>query len=222
MTRLWAKRQERARRRQALYNVVVTVGLVVMLVLAAFWFFEAQARDPLASAGVGVPSPAAGPATLAPATRSPRPGDDPTEKILYELQQRVVRGAGVVAPTGASCDRRISGLRDETAACTVSYADLKITYHVRITGGTPYFTWRASTESGVLTRDGVYRAFWQQYGHDATAVRCDAAIPVRRLQPLGQTTGYFCYYEPNGYGESTRRMAVRLGDGQIRFAPVRG
>lgn len=221
MTRLRAKRQQRARRRQAVYNVVVTLGLVVMLVMAVFWFLQGRAHDPLASAGVPVPSPTTDPATPTPATRSPRPGDEPTGKILYELQQRVIRGAGVAAPTSAGCDRQISGLRDETAACTVNYAGLKVVYQVRVTGGSPYFTWRATTESGVLTRAGVYRAFWQQYGQKGGDVRCDADIPVRRLQPLGQVTGFFCYYEPDGYSRNTRRMAVRLGDGQVAFAAVR-
>lgn len=221
MTRLLARRQERARRRQAVYNVVVTVAFVIMLVLAAFWFFQSRVRDPVASTGIVVPSPTDDYVTPAPATRSPRQDAEPTHKILYDLQQRVVRGAGVAAPTGGACDRRVSGLRNETATCTVTYDGLKVVYRVQITGGSPYFTWRATTESGVLTRAGVYRAFWHQYGRSGTAIRCDATIPVRQLQPLGRITGYFCYYEPAGVDGTIRRMAVRLADGQIGFATVR-
>jgi hypothetical protein len=178
-------------------------------------------RAPVSDPGVdysrlGVPVPSPDGRYVTPEPKVKRPGDNasPSDQVLFDLQQRVVRTAGVVAPTRATCAGGvITGTVDQTVDCTVAYQDLKITYRVEITGGTPTFSWVATTEKSVLTAEGVGRAYWAKYGAEATAVRCDK-MPVKRLVPLGEDTDFRCYHKGSG---GWAEHAVFLKDGGINF-----
>lgn len=164
--------------------------------------------------GVPVPSPSGPYVTPEPKMRPPGDNASPSDQVLYDLQQRVVRTAGVVATTAARCSGGvITGTVDQSVECTVTYQGLKITYDVKITGGTPTFSWVATTKKSVLTAAGVGRAYWAKYGADATDVRCDK-MPEKRLVPIGEDTDFRCYYEgPDGWVEH----AVVLKDGGVTF-----
>ncbi|HEX2418058.1 MAG TPA: hypothetical protein VHJ83_08045 [Micromonosporaceae bacterium] len=164
--------------------------------------------------GVPVPSPSGRYATPDPKVKSPGDNASPSEQVLFDLQQRVVRTAGVAAPTTATCAGGvITGTVDQSVDCAVVYQGLRVTYRVEITGGTPTFSWVATTEKSVLTAEGVGRAYWAKYGAEATAVRCDK-MPQKRLVRLGEDTDFRCYHEgPGGWTEH----AVLLKDGGINF-----
>lgn len=164
--------------------------------------------------GVPVPSPSGEYVTPDPLGRSPGENASPADQVLYDLQQRVVRTAGVTARTAARCGGGvITGTVDQTLDCTVSYQGLKVKYHVEITGGTPTFSWVATTDKSVLTAEGVARAYWARYGAEAAEVRCDK-MPQKRLVPIGEPSDYRCYHQgSDGWAEHV----VILKDGGIKF-----
>ncbi|MGH3735886.1 MAG: hypothetical protein ACRDT6_09735 [Micromonosporaceae bacterium] len=164
--------------------------------------------------GVEVPSPSAPYRTPNPAGKPPDASANPTQQILYDLQQRVVRTAGVTAKTTAACaGGLITGTVDQTVTCTVAYLGLTVSYKVEITGGTPTFGWVATTEKSVLTAEGVGLAYWAKFGKDASAVRCDK-MPKLKLVPLGKDTDFRCYHKA---GDAWAEHAVLLKDGEISF-----
>lgn len=198
---------------------------VVVSLLAAWWLASGAALAGCAGGspgagvdydklGVAVPSPSTPYQTPKPKGKPPGTDASPTQQILYDLQERVVRTAGVVAKTKASCEGGlITGTVDQTVRCAVKYQGLKVTYKVEITGGTPTFSWVATTEQSVLTGEGVGIAYWAKYGRDASAVRCDK-MPKLKLVPLGKDTDFRCYHKT---GDTWAEHAVLLKDGEISF-----
>jgi hypothetical protein len=197
--------------------VCAAASLAVTVCLALTACDRTPVADPgvdYSKLGVPVPSPTGRHATPEPKVRPPGDNANPSDQVLFDLQQRVVRTAGVVAATTARCAGGvITGTVDQTVDCTVTYQGLKVTYQVAITGGTPTFSWVAITEKSVLTAEGVGRAYWAKHGEDATAVRCDK-MPQKRLVPLGEDTDFRCYHMgSDGWVEH----AVFLKDGGISF-----
>jgi hypothetical protein len=197
--------------------VCAVAGLAALACLLLTGCDHAPARDPgvdYSKLGVPVPSPSGRYATLEPKVKTPGDNASPSDQVLFDLQQRVVRTAGVVAATRARCAGGvITGTIDQTVDCTVTYQGLKITYRVQITGGTPTFSWVATTRKSVLTAEGVGRAYWAKYGADAATVRCDK-MPEKRLVPIGEDTDFRCYHEgSDGWTEH----AVVLKDGGVTF-----
>ncbi|MGH3657801.1 MAG: hypothetical protein ACRDUA_14190, partial [Micromonosporaceae bacterium] len=95
--------------------------------------------------GVPVPSPSGSYKKPKPEGKAPGENANPSQQILYDLQERVVRTAGVTAETEAQCAGGvITGTVDQTVTCTVTYQGLTIRYKVQITGGTPTFSWVAT------------------------------------------------------------------------------
>lgn len=193
------------------------VCFIALVAVALSGCQHSPGRDPgvdYSKLGVPVPSPSGRYVTPDPPGRPPGDNASPSDQVLYDLQQRVVRTAGVSAKTAAKCAGGvITGTVDQAVDCKVSYQGLVVTYQVEITGGTPTFSWVATTEKSVLTAEGVGRAYWAKYGTDATAVRCDK-MPQKRLVPLGEDTDFRCYHEgSDGWAEH----AVVLKDGGITF-----
>jgi hypothetical protein len=169
--------------------------------------------------GVPVPSPSGSYAKPEPRGKAPGKNANPTEQILYDLQERVVRTAGVSEETKAACEGGvITGTVDQTVGCTVTYRGLTVKYRVEITGGSPTFSWVAATDKGVLAAVGVERAYWAKFGADSSAVRCDK-MPSVTLVPLGKDTDFRCYHKG---GDGWRQHAVTLKDGGISFTEVSG
>ena len=164
--------------------------------------------------GTPVPSPTGPYQTPEPPEGPPGETADPTQQILYDLRQRVVRMAGIPIQTEASCAGGvITGTVDQNVTCSVTYQGLTVEYQVEITGGTPTFTWVATTDTGLLTAEGVGQAYWAKYGTDASEVRCDP-MPEQRLVKLGEDTDYRCYHKS---GDTWTEHAVVLTDGAITF-----
>ncbi|MGH3646128.1 MAG: hypothetical protein ACRDTM_02975 [Micromonosporaceae bacterium] len=198
----------------------VVVSLLAALTLALAGCAQGGPGDPgvdYNKLGVEVPSPSAPYKTPQPAGKPPGDSASPTQQILYDLQQRVVRTAGVSEKTKASCaGGLITGTVDQTVKCTVTYQGLKVTYQVEIAGGTPTFSWVATTEKAVLTAEGVGIAYWAKFGRDAEVVRCDK-MPKLKLVPLGKDTDFRCYHK---VGDSWAEHAVLLKDGEVSFPRV--
>ncbi|MGH3714658.1 MAG: hypothetical protein ACRDT4_14540 [Micromonosporaceae bacterium] len=199
------------------------VSLLVALVVATVLAGCADNGGPGSSGveyeklGVAVPSPSGPYQTPKPEGKPPGDNANPTQQILYDLQERVVRTAGVTAKTEASCEGGlITGTVDQTVKCSVTYQRLRVAYQVEITGGTPTFSWVATAERGVLTAEGVGRAYWAKYGRDADEVRCDK-MPKARLVPLGKDTDFRCYHKR---GDTWHEHGVLLNDGEIAFPVV--
>jgi hypothetical protein len=169
--------------------------------------------------GVAVPSPSGSYAKPEPKGKPPGKNASPTDQILYDLQQRVVRTAGVSDETKAACEGGvITGTVDQTVGCTVTYRGLTVKYRVEITGGSPTFSWVATTDKSVLAAEGVALAYWVKFGANATAVRCDK-MPAATLVALGKDTDFRCYHKT---GDGWRQDAVLLKDGGIEFTEVSG
>lgn len=199
--------------------LAAAVGLLGTALAGCSYGGQSDSGADYSKFGVPVASPSGPYRTPEPAGKSPGDNANPTDQILYDLRQRVVRTAGVSDKTEATCEGGvITGTVDQTVTCTVTYRGLAVKYRVEITGGTPTFNWVATTEKGVLTGDGVGRAYWAKYGADASAVRCDK-MPSAKLYPIGKDTDFRCYHKG---GDGWRQHAVMLKDGGISFTESSG
>ena len=173
---------------------LLAIGALVVAAIFVIGYFAG--RDPWADEGVPVTRPKSG--TAEPTPTIPEPEDDGIEKIQYDLQEKVIARAGVLRPTTADCelDEIPSGPR--TFGCTVTYDGTEVPFKVRITDvteglGMALFEWEIAEQKAVLTKEGVFAAFWRDSTPAGyTDLRCDDDIPDKKLVSLGPTP-YFCY-----------------------------
>ncbi|MEQ7004868.1 hypothetical protein ABN028_01590 [Actinopolymorpha sp. B17G11] len=172
------------------------LGLVVFVVLAAAAFYWFEIRDPWANQGVAVSKPATGTAEPSPAV--PEPENGGMAEIAYDLQRKVIEGAGVTRQTSVECELAEVPDSAQDFGCTVTYDGIDVPYTVSITDvttglGMAVFQWDAKSEKAILTREGAFAGFWRDASPTgATDLRCDDGIPEKKLVPMGRT-GFYCY-----------------------------
>jgi hypothetical protein len=172
------------------------LGILVFVALAAAAIYWFEIRDPWADQGVAVSKPATG--TAEPSPTMPEPENGGIREIHYDLQRRVIEGAGVTRPTSVECELTEipDGARD--FGCTVTYDGIGVPYTVSITDvtsglGMAVFQWEAKSDKAVLTREGTFAGFWREVSPTGAAnLRCDDDIPEKKLVPMGRT-GFYCY-----------------------------
>lgn len=172
-------------------KLLVVGGLVVAALLAlALWADRHRWEEP------GVP-------VTAPTAPTPTPTIDPYagdfEELTEELRWRVLAAAGVDQPTEVDCETDGIPDRSGTYGCTVTYDGVEVPFKVHFDVSEDLYGRRRSVfeivqKKTVLTKEGVFAAFWR-YGKERgyTEPRCDD-IPATTVVEVGDTP-YRCYYK---------------------------
>jgi hypothetical protein len=164
--------------------------------------------------------------TIPTVTPSPDRSASTTEKVLYELQKRTLRMAGVTGATSGECDGGELVLKaGATTSCTVTYESVKVPWEVTIGDtykpGSIIFRYEAKPLKGVLTAQGVYGAFWKQQNSYSEELRC-SKVPEVELVELDQETAHKCQYLiKDGSGDRWSDRSVKLTERGAQFSPVR-
>jgi hypothetical protein len=101
--------------------------------------------------------------------------------IAGVLDARVIASGGLVRPVSTSCGtHRIK----PAFTCRITCLGHVATYRVTAakTRGS-YYAWQARPDVLVATRGGIEAAMWRTYASRATAMSCDASLPL--LQARG-------------------------------------
>lgn len=129
--------------------------------------------------GVPVTAPKSG----EPTPTIPEPENGGIERSEYELHKRVLAWSGVQRPTEAPLRHDDVPDSPRTFGCTVTYDGTEAPIKIRITDvtkgiGMALFEWEVVEQKAVLTKEGVFAAFWRQ-GKRAgyTDMRCDDRHP---------------------------------------------
>ncbi|HEY8457208.1 MAG TPA: hypothetical protein VIL34_16575 [Actinopolymorphaceae bacterium] len=206
-------------RRDTAYMAVGCLVMLVLVVLACTGFYWLVLRDPYADQGVPVTRPATGLAEPTPQIPKPEGG---LPAITYELQEQVVKTAGVSKPTTATCEVSKIPMALRDFDCTVTYEGLEVPFTVTITDvtdasaiGMSLFEWKSKAHKVVITRQGVFDSFWRENVRAGEKnMRCDGHIPRKALVRPGRT-GYYCY--STSRGGTHNRWEVTTNEHGLQF-----
>lgn len=154
------------------------------------------------------------------------PGRDaaPTDRVIYNLQTRLLRQAQAAGPVSGSCSAPINGTVPQQVTCTIVYQGLSVPFDVTVKPGQGVFTYAVKQLKGVLVAETVRGAWYRQSTSvpeaRADTVRCAAGLPPRELVDLDQSTRYTCSYRLRGGGVVVR--GVRLTTRGVEFVPTPG
>lgn len=153
-------------------KLLVVGGLVVAALLAlALWADRHRWEEP------GVP-------VTAPTAPTPTPTIDPYagdfEELTEELRWRVLAAAGVDQPTEVDCETDGIPDRSGTYGCTVTYDGVEVPFKVHFDVSEDLYGRRRSDfeivqKKTVLTKEGVFAAFWR-YGKERGYTEPRAAL----------------------------------------------
>jgi hypothetical protein len=162
-------------------------------------------------------------AVVAPTPTWPRPDTlgpnaKPDAQIRYKLETWVLASAGVLRPISSACDiGAFDGTSATTFDCTVTFDGQKVVYTIQTQPkDAAAFTWTATTEANVVTRQGILAAMVGRYDASSnfTDLRCEP-FPDLVLAPVDQPLPQACYVKrwkgktvkivikPNAQGEPT-------------------
>lgn len=122
----------------------------------------------------------------------------PELEIRHELEEWLLKSAGVAAPMKSRCDVPAGFSRSGSGRfpCTVTYGKLAVTYQVDAKpSSSRTFSWDATAEQTVVTRTGLLTAVANRYRTDGgrfSDVRC-AELPEVALVPTGKALPQQCY-----------------------------
>lgn len=148
-----------------------------------------------------------------------------TDKVLYELQRRTVRMAGIAGATSGECEGGELVMKAGAAtSCTVTYEGVKVPWEITISDsykpGSIIFSYTAKPLKGVLTAQGVHGTFWKQQNSYSEDLRC-SEIPKAVLVELDQETDYKCQYLiKDGSGDRFSDRSVKVSELGVQFSPV--
>ncbi|MFI2431829.1 hypothetical protein [Streptomyces sp. NPDC018693] len=164
--------------------------------------------------------------TMPTVSPSPDRSATTTEKVLYELQRRTLRMAGITGETSGECDGGELVMKaGATTACTITYESVKVPWEVTISDsykpGSIIFSYEAKPLKGVVTAQGVYGAFWKQQNSYSEDLRC-SEVPKAELVELDQATAYKCQYLiKDSSGNRWSDRSVKVSERGVQFSPVR-
>jgi hypothetical protein len=192
-------------RKRTVLTLLAVVAVVAVLCGAAQLITKITSRDPLAEKGQPVAAIAAKPPVPAPTWEPPNMLTDPRPEleIRHELEEWLLKSAGVAAPLKSDCDvpGRFSGSQAATFPCAVTYRDLKVTYQVSAKpSSSRTFSWDATAAETVVTRAGLLAAVADRFRTDAgrfSDLRCDE-LPELVLAPTGRALPQHCYVRIEG------------------------
>ncbi|GAA4202725.1 hypothetical protein [Actinocatenispora rupis] len=217
-----------------LIPAILTV--VVMVGFAVFYFVISSSHSSSSHAdvtnalpqdhgpsGPAMPSPTAPYTTPTPAS-SPDDHASAKQQVLYELEARVMREAGVEGSATGSCDQDFDGSKNTTVTCTVTFENLHVPFTVDITNSIATatmisYTFKADQKKAPLTAEGVRTAFRASaYGSTIThpkpgTVHCDAKLPKLELVGYAKTTRYKCSFQDGDTGTWNVQDVVITDDG---------
>ncbi|GAA1582771.1 hypothetical protein [Actinoplanes couchii] len=162
---------------------------------------EHVSQDPLAGLGQPVPAMTATPEAPEPTWEPPNMYIDPQPdlEIRHELEERVLKAAGVAAPTTSRCEfpAGFSGGKAAQFSCTVTYGKLAVPYQVTTEPkGGLIFSWTAESTQTVVTRAGILATVASSYSADKEP-RCDE-LPEAALVEIGKKLPQQCYARIEG------------------------
>jgi hypothetical protein len=192
-------------RRRTILTLLAVVAVVAVLCGAAQLITKITSRDPLAGKGQPVAAISAKPSAPAPTWEPPNMLTDPRPEleIRHELEEWLLKSAGVAAPLKSDCDapKQFSGTQAATFECTVTYRGLKVTYEVSTKpSSSRTFSWDATATQTVVTRAGVLAAVADRFRTDAgrfSDLRCEE-LPEMVLAPTGTALPQHCYVRIEG------------------------
>jgi hypothetical protein len=190
-------------------TLLAVVGGIAVLCGAAQVITKITSRDPLVGLGQPVAAVSGTPSAPAPTWKAPNMLTDPRPEleIRHELEEWLLKSAGVAAPMKSRCDEP-AGFSGGSAAefpCTVTYGKLAVTYQVSTKPSSSLtFTWDATAAQTVVTRTGILAAVAARFRTDGgrfSEVRCEE-LPAVALVPTGKALPQHCYVRIEGQAKT--------------------
>ena len=127
----------------------------------------------------------------------------PELEIRHELEEWLLKSAGVAAPMKSRCEPPpgFTGGQSATFPCTVTYGKLAVTYDVSTKPSSSLtFSWDATAAQTVVTRAGITAAVAGRFrtaGGNFSDLRCEE-LPEVALVATGKALPQHCFVRIEG------------------------
>ncbi|MEW2298221.1 hypothetical protein ABZ719_36995 [Streptomyces sp. NPDC006743] len=199
-------------------KIVITLGAAALLATGCGGKSDPSAADAKASASASAPAAMAQKLTRPAASPELEPSPSPagsapfSDQLAYELRSKTLEMADAPGRTTAQCPKTTGSKKGTKVTCTSTYEGLEIRWEVTLGDKAPwsvtgdYVSYEATPSTGILTRDGVARVLYGNFGPEY--VLCND-IPKAVLAPLNAPSKYSCEpvgkgKKPTGYGTPVR------------------